>query len=218
MIYLVEDEQALNDLLVTYLKNSGYDVKSFINGQEAYECIDDKPDLWILDIMMPGMDGYTLIKHIKEKTPGIPVIFMSARSSELDRVLGLEMGSDDYLPKPFLPRELILRVQRILKVPQSEEMIQIGSICIKPNQRVVTYNDDTIDLTVKEYELLLFFSKNKNKALSRNDLLDSVWGSNYFGSERVIDDTLRRIRKKLTTINIQPVYGYGYIMKEEDDV
>jgi len=214
-IYIVEDEKQLQQLLVSYLVEAGYSVTAFDNGRLAKENIEDEPDLWILDIMLPEVDGFTLIKSIKEKNPNIPVIFMSARSAELDRVIGLEMGCDDYLPKPFLPRELVLRVERLLSyVKPVVQSGKIGPYTFNRNMRILSYNLERIELTVKEYDLLQLFSKQLGKAISRTDILDSVWGMDYFGSERVVDDTLRRLRKKAPELPFEAVYGFGYILRE----
>lgn len=212
-IYLVEDEISLTHLLETYLKEAGYDVRVFNDGLDAKHAILDKPDLWVLDIMLPGLDGYALIKEIKAACPQIPVIFMSARNAELDRVIGLEMGSDDYLPKPFLPRELVLRVNRILKMAIVKETVKIPGVEFDRVKRLLKNQETEISLTVKEFDLLEYFFENINCAINRNDILDNVWGVDYFGSERVIDDTLRRIRKKIPELPIETVYGFGYILR-----
>jgi two-component system response regulator CssR len=218
-IYLVEDEKALSQLLSAYLTDSGYTVVIFDDGLKAKLKINEAPDLWILDIMLPGMDGYALIKEIKKATPNIPVIFISARNAELDRVIGLEMGSDDYLPKPFLPRELVLRVNHILshtKQPSAENgRYNLGPYVFDRSKRIISINDEILTFSVKEYDLLEFLIKHLNQAVSRNDMIDSVWGIDYFGSDRVVDDTLRRLRKKMPELSIEPVYGYGYILKGE---
>jgi two-component system response regulator CssR len=216
IIYLVEDEKNLRELLVTYLEEAGYTVTSFSDGNTAYEHIDETPDLWILDIMLPGRDGFELIKSIKKNEPGLPVIFMSARNTELDRVLGLELGSEDYLPKPFLPRELVLRVERILKRKTPKELI-LGDYRVLLTKRQVTCHGDVIEFTNKEFQMLAYFCSHIDEALSRDMILENVWGKDYFGSVRVIDDTLRRLRKKLPNIKIEGVYGYGYILKGETD-
>lgn len=214
-IYLVEDEIALSQLLETYLMEAGYAVTTFFNGLDALKAIAAQPDLWLLDIMLPGLDGYALIREIKAANPEVPVIFMSARSAELDRVIGLEMGSDDYLPKPFLPRELILRINRILKPQSRSEVSTVSGVAFDRERRILKNNDTEIMLTVKEYDLLEYFFSRINQAISRNDILDHVWGTDYFGSERVIDDTLRRIRKKIPELPVETVYGFGYILRAE---
>lgn len=222
-IYLVEDEKALSDLLQTYLIDAGINVTVFCDGLMAKGAISETPDLWVLDIMLPGLDGYALIKEIKTKTPHIPVIFMSARSAELDRVIGLEMGSDDYLPKPFLPRELVLRVQRLLKnntliatAPTNESnSLFFNTTEFNKNERVLKSEESTYPLSVKEYDILEYLILHKGHAKSRNEILDEIWGVDYYGSERVVDDTLRRLRKKAPDLPIETVYGYGYMMKME---
>jgi two-component system, OmpR family, response regulator CssR len=212
-VYLVEDETALNSLLVTYLTEASYHVTSFTDGLQAKNHINDNPDLWVLDIMLPGEDGYSLIKRIKAVYPETPVIFMSARNAELDRVLGLEMGSDDYLPKPFLPRELVLRVNRLLhkkQAPTKVDSVIIEDYLFHRKKRVLEYKGDEISLSVKEFDVLDYLITNSGTAKSRSEILDDIWGQDYFGSDRVVDDTLRRIRKKCPVLHIENIYGYGY--------
>lgn len=214
-IYLVEDEENLNQLLKKYLEKEGYEVVSFVNGESAQHRISDMPDLWILDIMLPDIDGYQLIKNIKEFNSKTPVIFMSARNQELDRVVGLELGSDDYLSKPFLPRELIIRTNKLMErlYGHKEDVsnhFQIEDYLIDVKQRTVFDHDQEIILTNKEFCLLLYFIENKNTVVTREQILEKVWGDNYFGSDRVVDDTIRRLRKKLARIHIETIYGYGY--------
>lgn len=231
MIYLVEDEASLNDLITLYLKEAGYEVQSFYDGRQAFEHLSDQPDLWVLDIMLPGVDGYTLLREIRRIHPNIPIIFASARSAELDRVLGLELGSDDYLPKPYLPRELVLRVDRILKskpryqAPSTNaissvdalEEIKLGPYCFSRKERSVLTDTEAVLLTIKEYDLLELLIRSSGRALSRDELIDQVWGNNYFGSTRVVDDTLRRLRKKMPLLPIEPVYGYGYLLRRNSN-
>jgi two-component system response regulator CssR len=216
-IYLVEDEKSLNILLEKYLQREGYEVTTFFNGNSAIERVKDNPDLWILDIMLPDVDGYEIIKAVKENNKNTPVIFMSARNEELDRVVGLELGSDDYLSKPFLPRELVIRTNKLIEriygkinTETVDEIIDIGEYTISRKQRTVFQGDKEIQLTNKEFELLNYFVENKNNLISRDQILTSVWGLDYFGSDRVIDDTIRRLRKKADKLNLETVYGYGY--------
>ncbi len=213
-IYLVEDDKNLNLILSTYLKKEGWEVSSFFTGEEALNTISNPPDLWILDIMLPDIDGYQVIKEIKSATPLIPVIFISARDADIDRVLGLELGSDDYLAKPFLPRELVIRtkklLERVYKTPL--EIINIPPYNIDEKSRRVKKGEETINLTSKEFDLLSFFIKNRNQALSREQILKSLWGEDYFGTDRVVDDLVRRLRKKMPELNIETIYGYGYRM------
>lgn len=218
-IYLVEDEISLNLLLEKYLQREGYEVTTFSDGNSAIARIADMPDLWILDIMLPDIDGYQIIKAIKANNKSTPVIFMSARNEELDRVVGLELGSDDYLSKPFLPRELIIRTNKLLErisgidsetATQTGSCLSIGGYSINKKQRTVFLGKDEVILTNKEFELLNYFIENKNNLVSREQILDTVWGDDYFGSDRVVDDTIRRIRKKVDKFTIETVYGYGY--------
>jgi two-component system response regulator CssR len=216
-IYLVEDEKRLNVLLEKYLEIEGYEVTTFMDGSSAMERIKDTPDLWILDIMLPDIDGYQLIKAIKENNTNIPVIFMSARNEELDRVVGLEFGSDDYLSKPFLPRELVIRTNRLLeRIYGRENSEDINtSLCLEEykvikSQRTAFFKDVEMEITNKEFDLLVYFIENKNNLLSREQILGKVWGEDYFGSDRVVDDTIRRLRKKVDKLSIETVYGYGY--------
>lgn len=138
-INLVEDEKSLNDVLTSYLQREGWEVKSFYNGGDAFEEIDDRPDLWILDIMLPGVDGFELLREIRSRNSTMPVIFISARDKDIDRVIGLEMGSDDYMPKPFLPRELVIRVKKILeRVQTTGELVSIPPYTIDESKRKVT--------------------------------------------------------------------------------
>jgi len=213
----VEDEKSLNILLEKYLQKEGYSITTFSDGSSAMARIKDKPDLWILDIMLPDIDGYEIIKAIKDYNKDTPVIFMSARNEELDRVIGLELGSDDYLSKPFLPRELVIRTNKLLErfYGKKENETTGTETClegyrINTKQRTVFSLDMEIQMTNKEFELLGFFVENKNNLVSRDQILNSVWGSDYFGSDRVVDDTLRRVRKKVDRLNIETVYGYGY--------
>ena len=218
-IYLVEDEISLNLLLEKYLQREGYEVTTFSNGNSAIARIMDMPDLWILDIMLPDIDGYQIIKAIKANNKTTPVIFMSARNEELDRVVGLELGSDDYLSKPFLPRELIIRTNKLLErisgvdkeeATQIRDVLNLGGYSISKKQRTVFLGEKEVILTNKEFELLYYFIENKNNLVSREQILDTVWGDDYFGSDRVVDDTIRRIRKKVDKFTIETVYGYGY--------
>lgn len=211
-IYLVEDDENLNLVLTSYLKREGWEIVSFLDGLSAERYIDIPPDLWILDIMLPDIDGYELIKKIKSMTPNVPVIFISARDKDIDRVVGLELGSDDYLSKPFLPRELVIRSKNLLDRYNRDSLSteNIGPYTINKGSRMVTQGDDTIELTSKEYELLIYFVDNIGLALSREQILNHIWGSDYFGSDRVVDDLVRRLRKKLPELDLETVYGYGY--------
>lgn len=217
-IAVVEDEKNLAALVVKYLCSEGYEVKLYKTGEEAIkDCKTEVFDLWILDIMLPGMlSGYDLIKIIREQEPTMPVIFTSARDQDIDKVMGLELGSDDYLAKPYSIRELVLRVKNLLnRVYQNgkshnKNTIQIGNYSLDKDRRSVFYLEDAVSLTSKEYDLLLYLVENPGKAFSRDQILDAVWGIDYFGSDRVVDDLLRRVRQKMPELQIETIYGFGY--------
>ncbi|WBW98538.1 response regulator transcription factor [Oceanirhabdus sp. W0125-5] len=220
-IYLVEDEKDLNTILSTYLRQEGWNIKSFLTGSEVLDHINDEPDLWILDIMLPDCDGFELIKKIKNKNENTPVIFISARDKDIDRVIGLEMGSDDYLAKPFLPIELIIRTKKLLKRVYStsisqkkSETLTLGDYRIDENKRKIFFKDTEIEITSKEYDLLNFLFNNIGTAFSREQILLKIWGNDYFGSDRVVDDLIRRIRKKFSNLNLETIYGFGYRLNE----
>ena len=211
IINVVEDERDLNELVKSYLIKEGYDVYSYYTYDEAYKAIDKPCDLWILDIMLDDKSGFDLIEEIKNRFPNVPVVFTSARDKEFDRIIGLEKGSDDYITKPFSPKELVLRINNIIKrVYKESKRIQVGKYEIDEAQRIVYEGDQPIDLTTKEFDLLMLFIRNRGNAILREQILEQVWDDNYYGSDRVVDDTLRRLRKKLPDINIQTLYGFGY--------
>ncbi|MCD8562138.1 MAG: response regulator transcription factor [Acholeplasmataceae bacterium] len=213
-IYYVEDEKDLAEIIRKYLVREGYETTVFHDGETALEHVSDPVDMWILDIMLTGeVSGYDLIKAIKENHSTAAVIFTSARDQDLDKIMGLELGSDDYLAKPYSPRELILRVKAVLKrqlIPQVSEIVRYGEYEINITKREIRLESEMIDLTNKEFELLLFFIKNINQAFAREDILKHVWGENYYGSDRVVDDLLRRLRHKMPELKIETIYGYGY--------
>ena len=211
IINIVEDEKDLNELVKSYLEKEGYIVNSYLTFDSAYSHIDDYCNLWILDIMLDDKSGFDLIEAIKSKDPMIPVVFMSARDKEFDRIIGLEKGSDDYITKPFSPKELVLRINNIIRrVYKEDDHISINGYDIDENQRTVFRNGKQIELTTKEFDLLMLFVKNRGTAFVREQILEKVWDENYYGSDRVVDDTLRRLRKKLPDMNIQTIYGFGY--------
>ncbi|MDE6195604.1 MAG: response regulator transcription factor, partial [Erysipelotrichaceae bacterium] len=195
-----------------YLKKEGYEVHSYYTYEDARIHAMDDVHLWILDIMLDDKSGFDLIEEIRVKGSDIPVIFMSARDKEFDRIIGLEKGSDDYITKPFSPKELVLRVNNVLKRVYKNEncRIQIDGYELDEEQRKVFDKDIEIDLTTKEFDLLMMFIKHKGIAFSREKILMNVWEENYYGSDRVVDDTLRRLRKKLPNLTIHTIYGYGY--------
>lgn len=218
-IFLVEDEEDLNRLLCSYLIKEGWCVQGFTNGSLAQAAICERPHLWILDIMLPGVDGYQLLREIKANDPDLPVIFISARDADIDRIVGLEMGSEDYLPKPFLPRELVIRTRRLLdrvyalgKDVGSPSRLEINPYTIDKVNRMVYREEVPVELTSREFDLLILLLNNMGVPLERQQIIDQVWGNDYFGSDRVVDDLLRRLRKKMGELRVETIYGYGYRM------
>ena len=213
VISIVEDEKDINNLVAQYLRKEGYEVHSYYTYEEASAHVaDDDVHLWILDIMLDDKSGFDLIEEIRLQGPETPVIFMSARDKEFDRIIGLEKGCDDYITKPFSPKELVLRINNIIKRAYRDDnnRISIDGYVLDEEQRKIYADNVEIELTTKEFDLLMMFIKNKGIAFSRDKILENVWDENYFGSDRVVDDTLRRLRKKLPNLNIHTIYGYGY--------
>ena len=213
-ICLVEDEKDLSNLIKMYLEKAGYNVVCFEKGADAINYIGNKVHLWILDIMLKDdVNGYDIIKEIRKEDDNIPVIFTSARDQDLDKILGLELGSDDYITKPYSSKELVLRVNKIIKrvYRQSEiNVINYEDYQININKRIVSCKNKDINLTTLEFDLLLLFLKNINKGFSREEILNSVWGNDYFGTDRVVDDLVRRLRKKMPHLKVNTIYGFGY--------
>lgn len=213
-ICLVEDEENLNNLIKSYLERENYEVVNFYHGEDAIHYVGtDIIHLWILDIMLgDSISGYDLIKKIRENSPEVPVIFTSARDQDLDKIIGLELGSDDYITKPYSPKELVLRVNNFIKRVYTKGMDKINydGYEIDFNKRLVYEDHKEIILTTLEYDLLIMFLNNKDKSFSREEILKYVWGDDYFGSDRVVDDLVRRLRKKMPNIHINTLYGYGY--------
>ena len=214
-VCLVEDEVDLASLIKTYLEKAGYNVVSFAKGSDAINYIGNVVHIWILDIMLgDDINGYDIIKAIREKDEDVPVIFTSARDQDLDKILGLELGSDDYITKPYSSKELVLRVNKIIKRVYKDDnnnnILTYDTYTIDLTRRIVLQNDKEIKLTTLEFDLLVLFIKNKEKCFTREEILDEVWGKDYFGSDRVVDDLVRRVRKKLPKLNVNSIYGYGY--------
>ena len=215
-VCLVEDEIALSNIVKAYLERAGYEVICFSKGSEAIEYIGNKVDIWILDIMLgDDVSGYNVIKAIREKDEVVPVIFTSARDQEIDKIFGLELGSDDYMTKPYSSKELVLRVNNIIKRVykdnnQNSNIIKYEDYTINTEKRIVEKGGEEIKTTTLEFDLLVLFLKNLNTCFSRENIIEQVWGVDYYGTDRVVDDLIRRIRKKLPNIKIEAVYGYGY--------
>ncbi|WIF94149.1 response regulator transcription factor [Caminicella sporogenes] len=221
-VFVIDDEKNIRDLIKKYLEKEGFRVTLLENGTNLLNKMKELcPDLIVLDIMMPGVDGIELCKEIR-KISDIPIIFVSARDDEFDRILGLELGGDDYLSKPFSPRELVVRIKNIFKrlekIRPTENIIRIKDISVYIDRRCVDKDGKELKLTTKEYELLEFLVKNKNIPFTREQLIEKIWGYDYLGDLRVIDDLVKRIRKKLKEIKAEfeiiTVWGYGYKVEE----
>ncbi|WP_289142501.1 response regulator transcription factor [uncultured Brevibacillus sp.] len=225
LVYLVDDETNLLELLQSYLQSAGLQVKAFSSGIDVLSLLDEQnqPHLWILDIMMPDIDGYELLRLIREKS-NVPIIFISARDQDVDKIIGLELGSDDYLAKPFLPRELVIRAKKLLQrtyekpgvvaapAQTFQDWVSVGPYMISEKGRQVKEGDELIDLTTKEFELIVYLLHNQGLALNREQILTSIWGEDYIGSDRAVDDLVKRIRKKMAKFPLETVYGFGYRM------
>lgn len=223
---IVDDEQHIIELIQFNLENYGFDVISCENGEDAIKlAMEELPDVIVLDLMLPGMDGFEICKSIRnfEKTSRIPIIMLTAKGEETDKVLGLELGADDYLTKPFSVRELIARIKAVLRrfdeIPKNvHKIIKVHDIAIDTEKHEVTKSSMRIELTLKEFELLKILAENRGKVLSRNLLLDEVWGYDYFGETRTVDVHIRHLRKKIEDDDGYPIYietirGIGYKMK-----
>lgn len=225
-IYIVDDEQRIRELIQMYLKKEGYDTKIFSNAKDTLEEFkNQEPDLMILDIMMREMDGLELCREIR-KTSDVPIIFVSARSEELDRILGLELGADDYLAKPFSPRELMVRVKTILKrvsqnanadskdKKEEPKVLKVSDFEMYPDIKLAKYKNTEIPFTIKEFDILEYLLRNISTPLSREQITAKIWGNDRDGYERNVDDAIKRVRKKLkeyrVNLEIRTVWGIGY--------
>lgn len=216
-ILICDDNIAVHENMSAYLKSQNMLCTSIYDGECALEKVKTEHfDLLILDIMLPKMFGTDVCKEIR-KTSDIPIIMLSARGEEFDRVVGLEIGADDYIVKPFSPREVVARIKTILKRTQTKSVIsykvKLGAMIIDIEGYEVQVKEKKLELTPKEIELLIFFANNKNKVLSREQILNNVWGYDYFGDTRAVDTMIKRLRQKLpgdTGFEIISIYGIGY--------
>ena len=214
-ILLVEDEKNLRKLIKTYLEREMINVVEAADGKEALELWEgDKYDLVILDVMLPEYDGWTVCKRIRQNSH-IPIIMLTARGEEDDKLFGFDLGVDDYVTKPFSVKELVARVKALLKRSNHQlmtEMIEIRELKVDKKMHQAFLHDEPIDLTPKEYDLLLVFLHNQNQALTREIILDKVWGYDYYGDLRTVDTHVKRLRKKLKHIGKQivTIRGLGY--------
>jgi len=227
-ILIAEDDPSIRLGLVDILEGEGYRVSEAVNGEEALACFQEEaPDLAILDIMMPRLSGYDVCRAIRKEDAAMPILMLSAKSEEIDKVLGLELGADDYMTKPFGVRELLARVGAALRRadtsvarPQEEASVRFGDLELDRARRQLTRNGDEVALTQLEYRLLLAFIENADRALSRDDLLNAAWGIDYQGTTRTLDQHVSQLRHKIEPDPAQPrylltVHGYGYRYKPE---
>jgi DNA-binding response OmpR family regulator len=216
-ILVVDDEQKIIDLARLYIEQEGFRVESSTNGRHALERIlNDEPALVVLDLMLPGLDGLEVCRRVRSESD-VPIIMLTARSDDIDKIVGLELGADDYLTKPFNPRELVARIKAILRRSERKQSseakpISAGNMTINPQHRSVTIDEDIIDLRMKEFDLLLTLAENPNVVFSRERLLDVVWGYNFAGETRTVDVHIAHLRHKLNgmTATIETVWGVGY--------
>ncbi|RDY67268.1 response regulator transcription factor [Halobacillus sp. SY10] len=223
MIGLVEDDPNIRDIVEGYLNKEGYQVIAVDTAEKAWDIFQEQtPDLWVLDIMLPGMDGYEFCKKIRQ-TSEVPIIIISAKDEEVDKILGLELGGDDYLTKPFSPRELVARAKRHLKRWQAmkpseveeQDTIVAGELELNDAERQAYFQGEEIEVTTKEFEMLKILASQENRAFAREELLIKVWGEDYYGSDRAVDDLIKRLRKKMKDLPIETVWGHGYRLKEK---
>lgn len=217
-IFVVDDEENIRLLLTKYLQNEGFHVEAFASIEDlSGRLTSSYPDMFILDIMLPGQDGLEFCRELRQSSRA-PVIFISARRKALDRITGLDIGGDDYLPKPFSPRELVARVRsvfrRTLTHQHPSSCFECGNMKIFPLDRLLLVSGKPLALTTREFDLLALLVQHPQRTFNRQELLDRVWGLDYMGSERAVDDLVKRLRKKLresgSEINIKTIWGYGY--------
>lgn len=225
-ILIVEDEKAISDIVKFNLEKDGYRVETAYDGNVGLEkALNSKPDLILLDVMLPGLDGFQICKKVREVS-NVPIIMVTAKEEELDKVLGLELGADDYITKPFSMRELIARVKANIRrsdrlvadKDEPEEVRVFGNLEIDMNRYEVRKDGRILELTLREFELLKYLAEHENKVFSRERLLEDVWGYEYYGDIRTVDVTVRRLREKLEDESSDPKYimtkrGVGYYFR-----
>jgi DNA-binding response OmpR family regulator len=217
-VVVIEDDPHISDLVAMYLRRDGFRVVQADDAERGLAAVDrDAPKLVIVDLGLPGdLDGLDVCRRLAASTPPVPVLILSARDEEVDRILGLELGADDYVTKPFSARELVARVHAILRrtsaVPTSTPaVVDLGPVSVDTGRREVTLDGEVVPLATREYDLLAFLVANHGLALSRQQLLDGVWGEGWFGDERTVDVHVRQLRKKLgPDLPLATVWGVGY--------
>ena len=229
-ILVVDDEKPISDIISFNLENEGYAIEKAYDGEQALEVFEkSQPDLVILDLMLPKMDGLEVCREIRKQS-AVPVIMLTAKDSEIDKVLGLELGADDYVTKPFSNRELIARVKanlrrNLVKEPEPQEVnkneIVVGDLVIHQDAYIISKHGEEIELPHREFELLHYLARHIGQVMTREHLLETVWDYDYFGDVRTVDVTIRRLREKIEDIPSHPTYivtrrGVGYLLKNPD--
>lgn len=230
-ILVVDDEKTISDIIVFNLEKEGYEIKVAHDGEEGLNKFNqESPDLIILDLMLPKMDGLEVCREIR-KVSNVPIIMLTAKDSEIDKVLGLELGADDYVTKPFSNRELVARVKANLRRHSNREQnegdvananeIVVGELIVHQDAYIISKRGEEIELTHREFELLHYLAKHIGQVMTREHLLETVWGYDYFGDVRTVDVTIRRLREKIEDTPSHPTYivtrrGVGYFLKNPD--
>lgn len=220
-VLICDDNMAIHSSLTSYLKAEGIEVVSAFDGETALnELHRQNVDVMILDVMLPGMDGYEVCREVR-KYSDVYIIMLSARGEELDRIVGLEVGADDYVSKPFSPREVVIRIKKALKrihPKQEPKMLTLAELTILPDSYEVYVCGQKIEMTSKEIDVLSFLVSNAGKALTREHILNAAWGYEYYGDTRVVDSLIKRLRQKLSRSDvhfiIRSIYGVGYKIEE----
>ncbi|ALC81996.1 MULTISPECIES: response regulator transcription factor [Bacillus] len=231
-ILVVDDEESILTLLQYNLNQSGYDVQTAMDGEEALQkAVEHHPDLIVLDLMLPKLDGIEVCKQLRQQKLMIPILMLTAKDDEFDKVLGLELGADDYMTKPFSPREVVARVKAILRrsqtasflpendVDEDVEQVRIGDLRILPEHYEAYFLSEQLELTPKEFELLLYLSRHKGRVLTRDQLLSAVWNYDFAGDTRIVDVHISHLREKIERNTKKPIYiktirGLGYKLEE----
>jgi DNA-binding response OmpR family regulator len=214
-VLVVDDEPNIADLIELYLRREGYRVVKAPNGEDGIKAVSEqRPRLVVLDVGLPDIDGLEVCRRLRA-TSAIPVIFLTARDAEVDRVLGLELGADDYVTKPFSPAELVARVKAVLRRAEGgtapSELVQVGGVTIDVGRREVRVDDEPVAFTTKEFDLLRFLAERPGLAMSRQQILDGVWGYDWYGDVRTVDVHIAQVRKKIDdAVRIDTVRGIGY--------
>ncbi|CAH0204460.1 response regulator transcription factor [Peribacillus sp. NPDC101481] len=231
-ILVVDDEQSIVTLLQYNLEQSGYTVITALDGEQGLEAaVDIRPDLVVLDLMLPKMDGLEVCKQLRQQKINIPILMLTAKDDEFDKVLGLELGADDYLTKPFSPREVVARIKAILRrsqlqsngsessQDQEDGLLKLGELKVFPERYEAFFDEQQLELTPKEFELLLYLAKNKGRVLTRDQLLSAVWNYDFAGDSRIVDVHISHLREKIEKDTKKPLYiktirGLGYKLEE----